>query len=62
MKSLPTYSEHFLGLMCTILRNYRESSQTAYRSYVYPEGEISQRRSICSAAWLKDDDITRFLK
>ncbi|KAG8226930.1 hypothetical protein J437_LFUL004648 [Ladona fulva] len=57
--SLPTYSEHFLGMMCSILRNYRDTCHIAYRSIVQPD---SEDKRVFSAAWLKDEDINRFLK
>ncbi|XP_071448510.1 exocyst complex component 4 [Hetaerina americana] len=57
--SLPTYAEHFLGMMCSVLRNYRETCHAAYRSIVQPD---SEDKRVFSAAWLKDEDISRFLK
>ncbi|KAK8764075.1 hypothetical protein V5799_033316 [Amblyomma americanum] len=58
MQALPMYVEHFLGLACTILQNYKETSQVAYRGIVQPE---SEDKRIISATWAKDEDISRFL-
>lgn len=38
---------------------FRDTCQAAYRGIVQPHPED---RRICSAAWLKDEDINRFLK
>ncbi|XP_046385414.1 exocyst complex component 4 [Ischnura elegans] len=57
--SLPTYAENFLGMMCSVLRSYRETCHAAYRSIVQPD---SEDKRVFSAAWLKDEDISRFLK
>ncbi|PNF38735.1 Exocyst complex component 4 [Cryptotermes secundus] len=59
MQALPAYAEHFLSIICNILHNYRETCQAAYRGIVQPE---SEDKRICSAAWLKDEDISRFIK
>ncbi|XP_021936020.1 exocyst complex component 4 isoform X2 [Zootermopsis nevadensis] len=59
MQALPVYAEHFLSIICNILRNYRETCQAAYRGIVQPD---SEDKRICSAAWLKDEDISRFIK
>jgi exocyst complex component 4 len=59
MQALPAYAEHFLAIICNILYNYRETCQAAYRGIVQPE---SEDKRICSAAWLKDEDISRFIK
>nr|CAD7443373.1 unnamed protein product [Timema bartmani] len=59
MQALPAYAEHFLTIICNILRNYRETCQAAYRGIVQPD---SEDKRICSAAWLKDEDISRFIK
>lgn len=42
-----------------VLKQYREICQSAYRGIVQPDTEDKR---ICSAAWLKDEDICRFLK
>jgi len=59
MLALPAYAEHFLSIICNILHNYRETCQAAYRGIVQPD---SEDKRICSAAWLKDEDISRFIK
>lgn len=59
MIALPLQGEHFCTLTLNVLNNYRETCQTAYRDIVQPDGEDKQ---ICSAAWLKDDDISRFIR
>ncbi|XP_046430735.1 exocyst complex component 4 isoform X1 [Neodiprion virginianus] len=59
MTVLPLQGEHFCTLALNILHNYRETCQAAYRGIVQPE---SEDKRICSAAWLKDDDISRFIK
>lgn len=59
MHALPLQAEHFCTLTLNVLNNYRETCQTAYRDIVQPDGEDKQ---ICSAAWLKDDDISRFIR
>lgn len=58
MQALPMYVDHFLSLSCTILQNYKETSQVAYRGIVQPE---SEDKRIISATWAKDEDISRFL-
>lgn len=58
MRALPMYTDHFLSLACTILQNYKETSQVAYRGIVQPE---SEDKRIISATWAKDEDISRFL-
>lgn len=57
--ALPLQGEHFCTLALNVLHNYRESCQAAYRGIVQPD---SEDKRICSAAWLKDDDISRFIK
>lgn len=59
MRSLPAFADRFLSIICNILRAYRETCQAAYRGIVQPD---SEDKRICSAAWLKDDDISRFIK
>lgn len=46
-------------MICTLLGKYRENCQAAYRGIVQPETEDKR---IYSVAWLKDEDICRFLK
>lgn len=59
IQDLPDYSEDLLKMVCKLLKTYRETCQAAYRGIVQPETEDKR---IYSVAWLKDDDITRFLK
>lgn len=59
MVALPLQGEHFCTLALNVLNNYRETCQAAYRGIVQRDGEDKR---ICSAAWLKDDDISRFIK
>lgn len=59
IQDLPDYSEDLLKMVCSLLKTYRETCQAAYRGIVQPETEDKR---IYSVAWLKDDDITRFLK
>jgi exocyst complex component 4 len=59
MGALPAYAEHFLAMACNMLRGYRETCQAAYRGIVQPDAEDKR---VFSAAWLKDEDISRFLK
>ncbi|XP_035778481.1 exocyst complex component 4-like isoform X2 [Anopheles albimanus] len=59
IQDLPTYSDDLLKMVCSLLKTYRETCQAAYRGIVQPETEDKR---IYSVAWLKDDDITRFLK
>lgn len=59
MRSLPLYGERILKDICAVLKEYRDTCIAAYRGIVQPHTE---ERRICSAAWLKDEDISRFLK
>ncbi|XP_015592198.1 exocyst complex component 4 isoform X2 [Cephus cinctus] len=59
MIALPLQGEHFCTLALNVLHNYRETCQAAYRGIVQPD---SEDKRVCSAAWLKDDDISRFIK
>ncbi|XP_008550620.1 exocyst complex component 4 [Microplitis demolitor] len=59
MIALPLQGEHFCTLALNILHNYRETCQSAYRNITLSG---SEERKICSGAWLKDDDISRFIK
>ncbi|EEB18474.1 exocyst componenet sec8, putative [Pediculus humanus corporis] len=59
MKSLPAYADKFLTIICNVLRSYREICQSVYRGIVQPD---SEDKKIWSASWLKDDDMSRFLK
>lgn len=59
IEDLPNYHEDLLKMVCALLKQYRETCQAAYRGIVQPETEDKR---IYSVAWLKDEDISRFLK
>lgn len=59
IEDLPSYHDDLLKHVCSLLKTYRETCQAAYRGIVQPETEDKR---IYSVAWLKDDDISRFLK
>ncbi|XP_036331809.1 exocyst complex component 4 [Rhagoletis pomonella] len=59
IQELPCYSDELLKMVCALLKTYREISQAAYRGVVQPD---SEDKRIYSVAWLKDEDISRFLK
>uniref|UniRef100_A0A1B0ATU3 Exocyst complex component Sec8 n=1 Tax=Glossina palpalis gambiensis TaxID=67801 RepID=A0A1B0ATU3_9MUSC len=59
MQDLPCFSEELLKAVCCLLKDYREICQAAYRSIVQPDTEDKR---IYSVAWLKDENISRFLK
>ncbi|KAH8414099.1 hypothetical protein KR222_006802 [Zaprionus bogoriensis] len=59
IEDLPCYSEELLKMVCALLKAYREICQAAYRGIVQPD---SEDKRIYSVAWLKDEDISRFLK
>lgn len=59
IEDLPQYSDELLKMVCSLLKTYRETCQAAYRGIVQPETEDKR---IYSVAWLKDEDINRFLK
>lgn len=59
MFALPMYADYFLNLICSMLQNYKETCQAAYRGIVQPE---SEDKRIISATWAKDEDISRFLR
>lgn len=59
IEDLPCYSEELLKMACALLKAYREICQAAYRGIVQPD---SEDKRIYSVAWLKDEDISRFLK
>lgn len=59
MLNIPLYTDNFFSVICMVLKQYREICQSAYRGIVQPDTEDKR---ICSAAWLKDEDICRFLK
>lgn len=57
--SLPFYGELIVKYACNALKEYRDTCNNAYQGIVQPH---SEDKRIYSAAWLKDDDISRFLK
>lgn len=59
IQDLPNYSDDLLKMVCSLLKTYKETCQAAYRGIVQPETEDKR---IYSVAWLKDEDISRFLK
>jgi len=59
MEALPWHAGSLLGVTVNVIHGYRETCQAAYRGIVQPHPEDKR---VCSAAWLNDDDISRFLK
>ncbi|XP_071169748.1 exocyst complex component 4-like isoform X13 [Mytilus edulis] len=59
MQSLPTYGDQFLNMICNILKEYRDTCNSAYRGIVQIE---SDEKRVISATWAKDEDISRFLR
>ncbi|KAK6635581.1 hypothetical protein RUM44_000835 [Polyplax serrata] len=59
MRGLPAFADRFVAIICNVLRSYREICQSFYRGIVQPD---SEDKKIWSATWLKDDDMSRFLK
>ncbi|KAK3096041.1 hypothetical protein FSP39_022371 [Pinctada imbricata] len=59
MLDLPDYADQFLNMICNILKEYRDTCNSAYREIVQYD---SDERRIISAMWAKDDDISRFLR
>lgn len=59
LKALPLYSEKVAECACTALKEYKDTCYAAYQGIVQPH---SEDRKICSATWLNDADISRFLK
>lgn len=57
--SLPFYGELIVKYACNALKEYRDTCNNAYQGIVQPH---SEDKRIYSAAWLKDEDISRFLK
>lgn len=56
---LPHHKIQILEILVGLIRGYTETCYAAYRGIVQPEPEDKR---LCSAAWLKDEDINRFLK
>ncbi|KAG5886302.1 hypothetical protein JTB14_035715 [Gonioctena quinquepunctata] len=59
LTSLPNYSETIAEYSCKALKEYRDTCDAAYKGIVQPH---SEDKWICSATWLRDEDISRFLK
>ncbi|KAL1451872.1 hypothetical protein WDU94_006208 [Cyamophila willieti] len=59
MDCLPHHISNVYHILISVLRNFHDTCQAGYRGIVQPDPED---RRICSAAWLKDEDICRFLK
>ncbi|KAJ3640807.1 hypothetical protein Zmor_027347 [Zophobas morio] len=59
LQAIPSYSERIAVYSCKALKEYKDTCFAAYQGIVQPH---SEDRRICSAAWLKDEDISRFLK
>lgn len=59
MEALPSHAGSLLGVSVNVIHGYRETCQAAYRGIVQPHPEDKR---VCSAAWLNDADISRFLK
>ncbi|ENN82092.1 hypothetical protein YQE_01525, partial [Dendroctonus ponderosae] len=58
LQSLPLYSEKIADYSVNVLKEYKDTCYAAYRGMVQPH---SEDKRICSAAWLKDEDINRSL-
>ncbi|GIY18448.1 exocyst complex component 4 [Caerostris extrusa] len=59
INALPDYSSYFLQLICHVLQSYKNLSNSAYKSLIYPDSE-DQR--IFSLTWTRDEDISRLLR
>lgn len=59
LKALPLFSEDIVINLCVTLKIFKDACLATYQNIVQPH---SEDRHICSAAWLKDEDISRFLK
>uniref|UniRef100_A0A1B6EHB1 Exocyst complex component Sec8 n=3 Tax=Clastoptera arizonana TaxID=38151 RepID=A0A1B6EHB1_9HEMI len=59
MEALPSHAGNLLNVNVSVIHSYRETCLAAYRGIVQPHPEDKR---VCSAAWLNDDDISRFLK
>ncbi|XP_037071509.1 exocyst complex component 4-like [Pollicipes pollicipes] len=58
MTSLPDYCNHFLSIICGVLVQYKEACGSQYRGVTQAE----DGRTVVSAQWAHDDDISRFLR
>lgn len=59
LDSLPKHRHEILEILVNLIKNFVETCNAAYRGIIQPEPEDKR---LCSAAWLKDEDISRFLK
>ncbi|XP_052772519.1 exocyst complex component 4-like isoform X2 [Mya arenaria] len=59
MTELPDYADHFLNMICNVLRGYRDTCHNAYRGIVQYDAD---EKRVISATWAKDEDISRFLR
>ncbi|ESN96349.1 hypothetical protein HELRODRAFT_186534 [Helobdella robusta] len=59
MRDLPDYSSKFMNLICKSLQEYLNVCQASYKECINPELE---EKKVMSALWMKDDDISRFLR
>ncbi|CAH1408099.1 unnamed protein product [Nezara viridula] len=59
LDSLPRHKIEVLEILVNLIKNFVETCSAAYRGIIQPEPEDKR---LCSAAWLKDEDISRFLK
>lgn len=59
LDSLPKHRHEVLEILVSLVKNFVETCNAAYRGIIQPEPEDKR---LCSAAWLKDEDISRFLK
>ena len=58
MTSLPDYCNHFLSIICGVLVQYKEACGQQYRGVTQAE----DGRTVVSAQWAHDEDISRFLR
>uniref|UniRef100_A0A0A9WJT2 Exocyst complex component Sec8 n=2 Tax=Lygus hesperus TaxID=30085 RepID=A0A0A9WJT2_LYGHE len=59
LDTLPCHKPDALEILIKLIRNYTETCGAAYRGIVHPGPED---KTLCSVSWLKDEDISRFLK
>ncbi|CAA9995347.1 unnamed protein product [Nesidiocoris tenuis] len=59
LDSLPCHKSDVLDILIKLIRSYAETCGAAYRGIVHPG---SEDKTLCSVSWLKDEDISRFLK
>ncbi|KAF6216684.1 hypothetical protein GE061_001030 [Apolygus lucorum] len=59
LDTLPCHKPDALEILIKLIKNYTETCGAAYRGIVHPGPED---KTLCSVSWLKDEDISRFLK